>query len=73
MTVENIRGRISEPSRCPRNDCNTIGSMEIIHNRCIFSDKQLIKLQETPGKIVNINRNYSAWTNTAFCHNVCLR
>lgn len=23
--------------------------MEMIHNRCLFADKQIIKLQETPG------------------------
>lgn len=25
--------------------------MEIIHNRCLFSDKQLIRLQETPDEV----------------------
>ena len=28
-----------------------IGSMEIIHNRSLYSDKQLIRLQETPDEV----------------------
>jgi DNA replication licensing factor MCM4 len=43
------RGRIEEPSRCPK--CGEAYSMELIHNRCKFSDKQLVKLQETPESI----------------------
>lgn len=43
------RGRIEEPSACP--DCKRVGSMELVHNRCIFTDKQLIRLQETPDEI----------------------
>eukprot|EP01080_Neovahlkampfia_damariscottae_P012116 gene12116-5608_t len=43
------RGRIDEPSSCE--SCATAGSMSLVHNRCLFSDKQLIKLQETPETI----------------------
>lgn len=43
------RGRIDEPPVCA--SCNTRGSFGIIHNRCVFSDKQQIKLQETPESI----------------------
>lgn len=43
------RGRIEEPSKCP--SCNAIGGLELIHNRCLFTDKQLIRLQETPDEI----------------------
>jgi DNA replication licensing factor MCM4 len=43
------RGRIEEPSRCKK--CGTERSMMLIHNRSIFSDKQMIKLQETPENI----------------------
>lgn len=46
MSVEIDRGVIQEPSRCPR--CQMISSMAIVHNRSSFSDKQVIKLQETP-------------------------
>lgn len=42
------RGRIQEPQRCPRAACNSLGSMTIIHNRCEFADRQIIRLQETP-------------------------
>lgn len=44
--VEIDRGRISEPSVCKH--CNTTHSMALIHNRSLFSDKQMIKLQESP-------------------------
>lgn len=40
------RGRIQEPVLCP--NCNTNHSFGLIHNRSKFSDKQMIKLQESP-------------------------
>lgn len=43
------RGRIEEPRSCAQ--CQTLASMELIHNRCLFTDKQLIRLQETPDEI----------------------
>lgn len=46
-TVKLERGRILEPTICQT--CNTNHSYELIHNRCTFYDKQLIKLQESPG------------------------
>ena len=51
VTSENIKGRIEEPDRCPREGCGLLRTMSIIHNRCIFSDKQVIRMQETPGKL----------------------
>lgn len=50
-TVENIKGRISEPRRCPREECSAPDSMVLVHNRCLFSDKQVVKIQETPDSI----------------------
>jgi len=50
-TVENVKGRIAEPRRCPREECAIPDSMILVHNRCLFSDKQLIKIQETPDAI----------------------
>ncbi|XP_073085591.1 DNA replication licensing factor MCM4 isoform X2 [Manis javanica] len=44
--VEIDRGRIAEPCVCDR--CRTAHSMALIHNRSMFSDKQMIKLQESP-------------------------
>ena len=43
------RGRISEPTKCPRQACERRGMMELIHNRSDFEDKQVVRLQETPG------------------------
>ncbi|XP_007548738.1 DNA replication licensing factor MCM4 [Poecilia formosa] len=40
------RGRIAEPAVCRH--CNTTHSMALVHNRSLFSDKQMIKLQESP-------------------------
>jgi DNA replication licensing factor MCM4 len=51
VEVEIDRGRINEPERCPRDVCNSQGSMSLIHNRCEFNDKQVIRLQETPDSI----------------------
>lgn len=43
------RGRIEEPETCGH--CRTKLSMELVHNRCLFSDKQMVRLQETPDEI----------------------
>ncbi|KAL8667466.1 MAG: hypothetical protein Q9202_000682 [Teloschistes flavicans] len=45
------RGKIAEPTRCPREACASQNSMQIVHNRCEFADKQVIKLQETPDSV----------------------
>ncbi len=45
------RGKISEPTRCPREVCSQSNSMQIVHNRSGFADKQVIKLQETPDSV----------------------
>ena len=51
MEVEIDRGRIAEPDRCPRDVCNLKGTMSLIHNRCSYIDKQVIRLQETPDAV----------------------
>jgi len=43
------QGRIDEPTKC--NGCSMAGSMELIHNRCSFTDKQLIRLQEVADEV----------------------
>ena len=53
VEVDNDRGVINEPTRCERPECNSKNSMMLIHNRCEFSDKQICRLQETPGKFVH--------------------
>jgi DNA replication licensing factor MCM4 len=45
------RGRIHEPTECPKPRCASKNSMQIVHNRCVFEDKQIIKLQETPDAV----------------------
>lgn len=45
------RGRIDEPARCPREVCMALGNMSLIHNRCMFADRQVIRLQETPDAV----------------------
>lgn len=45
-TVEIDRGRIAEPTMCT--NCNTNYCFSLIHNRSQFTDKQVIKLQESP-------------------------
>lgn len=49
MEVMLDRGKIQEPSQCPH--CQEKWSMELVHNRCWFADKQMIKLQEAPENI----------------------
>ena len=46
-TVEVDRGRIAEPAVCP--GCQTLHCMALVHNRSLFTDKQMVKLQESPG------------------------
>jgi DNA replication licensing factor MCM4 len=46
-SVEIDRGRIAEPTLCT--NCNTNHSFALVHNRSQFTDKQMVKLQESPG------------------------
>jgi len=48
VKVDIDRGKIAEPTRCPREVCGSSNSMQIVHNRSGFADKQVVKLQETP-------------------------
>ncbi|XP_065869433.1 DNA replication licensing factor MCM4 [Euphorbia lathyris] len=45
------RGRISEPTACSKQECLAKNSMTLVHNRCRFADKQIVRLQETPDEI----------------------
>ncbi|KAF2088396.1 MCM-domain-containing protein [Saccharata proteae CBS 121410] len=51
VKVDIDRGKIAEPTTCPREVCNSPNSMQIVHNRSGFADKQVIKLQETPDSV----------------------
>lgn len=55
IAVEVDRGKIAEPTVCRQ--CNTLHSMQIIHNRCKFTDKQMMKLQELPGMLSLVSKN----------------
>lgn len=48
LVVENDRGLINEPTVCPRQICLAKNSMQLIHNRSTYANKQVVKLQETP-------------------------
>ncbi|KAK2978268.1 hypothetical protein RJ640_017119 [Escallonia rubra] len=45
------RGRINEPTVCAKEECLAKNSMTLVHNRCRFADKQIVRLQETPDEI----------------------
>ncbi|KAF7331825.1 DNA helicase [Mycena kentingensis (nom. inval.)] len=49
--VDIDRGKITEPTVCPRDVCAAPGNMSLIHNRCTFADRQVIRLQETPDAV----------------------
>ncbi|OCH88735.1 MCM-domain-containing protein [Obba rivulosa] len=51
VQVEIDRGKIDEPARCPREVCASVGTMSLVHNRCEFADRQVIRLQETPDAV----------------------
>ena len=42
-------GRIKEPTACKL--CQAQQTMQLVHNRCVFADKQLVRLQESPEDI----------------------
>ncbi|PON80788.1 DNA replication licensing factor Mcm [Parasponia andersonii] len=45
------KGRITEPTICLKEECQARNSMTLVHNRCRFTDKQIVRLQETPDEI----------------------
>ncbi|KAK9500642.1 hypothetical protein O3M35_001871 [Rhynocoris fuscipes] len=49
ITLEIDRGRLNEPTVCL--NCNTTHAYSLIHNRSQFTDKQLVKLQETSDEL----------------------
>ncbi|CAG8735992.1 27314_t:CDS:10, partial [Racocetra persica] len=51
VEVEVDRGKIDEPHRCRRRECNSTNTMTLIHNRSSFKDRQVCRLQETPDNI----------------------
>lgn len=53
------RGVIEEPSSCPRRDCGAPSSMELIHDRSFFIDKQIVRIQEIPSHVPDGQTPYS--------------
>lgn len=51
VSVEIERGTIAEPTVCPRPVCQSPNSMELIHVRSSFADKQVVRIQETPDSV----------------------
>lgn len=47
VTVD--RGRIDEPTSCPQ--CTCRNSYALQHNRSIYGDKQMVRIQETPDEV----------------------
>ncbi|PQP98902.1 DNA replication licensing factor MCM4 [Prunus yedoensis var. nudiflora] len=45
------KGRITEPTICLKEECQARNSLTLVHNRCRFTDKQIVRLQETPDEI----------------------
>ena len=45
------RGKIQEPNTCTR--CGSKKAYEIVHNRCLFANKQLVRVQEAPELIAD--------------------
>lgn len=54
--VEVDRGRIAEPAVCRH--CNTTHGLALIHNRSLFSDKQMVRVRpgSLPGQIAHRRR-----------------
>lgn len=63
-TVEIDRGHIAEPTVCTH--CNNNYCFNLIHNRSHFSDKQMIKLQESPD---DMPAGQTPHTVVLFAHN----
>ncbi len=49
VTAKVYAGQISEPSACA--NCKRRHTMQLVHNRNVYADKQLLKVQETPDEI----------------------
>jgi hypothetical protein len=48
------RGRIDEPASCPQ--CQGLAALEMIHNRCLFSDKQ-VRFSSLPHLVLSLPRS----------------
>ena len=46
VQVEIDRGKIDEPAACPHDVCASVGTMSLVHKRCEFVDRQVIRFQD---------------------------
>lgn len=51
--VEVDRGRIAEPAVCRH--CNTTHSLALVHNRSLFSDKQMVRVRRGRRRLIPRN------------------
>ncbi|CAG9762182.1 unnamed protein product [Ceutorhynchus assimilis] len=63
-SAEIDRGRITEPTLC--SSCNTNHCFTLVHNRSQFTDKQMVKLQESPD---DMPAGQTPHTVVLFAHN----
>lgn len=63
-TIEIDRGRINEPTVCT--NCNKNFCFTLVHNRSHFTDKQMVKLQESPD---DMPAGQTPHTISLFAHN----
>lgn len=58
-------GKVNEPTTCQ--NCKSKHTMQLVHNRCEYADKQLVRVQETPDSIPEGETphtvNVFAWDN----------
>lgn len=69
MAVEIDRGRIAEPALC--RNCNTNHSMVLVHNRSQYTDKQITKLQESPGTVAAVISHCICYATKLFSLVLC--
>jgi len=58
-------GRINEPTQCENPECRTRNSYQLIYDRCYFTDRQLVKVQESPE---SIPEGETPHTIDVYCH-----
>ncbi|KAI9208506.1 MCM2/3/5 family-domain-containing protein [Polychytrium aggregatum] len=59
LSAEVERGRVMEPTRCCNDACKSENTMALIHQRCTFADKQILRIQEIPDETPDGQTPYS--------------
>jgi len=58
-------GGINEPNFCSNQECSQKNTYQIMYHRCEFTDRQLIKVQESPE---SIPQGETPKTINIYCH-----